>query len=45
MDTITFNRAAFKHGVAEAEIVRAFETFVFESAFENEDNKYPDFDS
>ena len=40
MDTITFNRAAFKHGVAEAEIVRAFETFVFEAAFEDEDNKY-----
>jgi len=27
---IKFNRAAFKHGVTEADILRAFETFIYE---------------
>jgi uncharacterized DUF497 family protein len=37
---IKFNWAAFKHGVTEADILRAFETFVYEDPIEDADNKY-----
>ena len=37
---IKFNLAAFKHGVTEADILRAFETFVCEDPIEDADNKY-----
>jgi hypothetical protein len=38
---IKFNRAAFKHGVTEADILRAFETFIYEDPVdEGIDNKY-----
>jgi hypothetical protein len=38
--SIKFNSAAFKHGLTEADILRAFETFIFEDPVEGEDNKY-----
>jgi len=37
---IKFNRAAFKHGVTEADILRAFETFIYEDPVDIDDNKY-----
>ena len=37
---IKFNQAAFRHGETEADIMRAFETFVYEDPFEDTDNKY-----
>jgi len=37
---IKFNRAAFKHDVTEADILRAFETFIYEDPIDNADNKY-----
>ena len=37
---IKFNRAAFKHGVTEADILRAFETFIYEDPIDDADNKY-----
>jgi hypothetical protein len=37
---IKFNWAAFKHGVTEADILRAFETFIYEDPIEDADNKY-----
>jgi len=37
---IKFNRAAFKHGVTEADILRAFETYIYEDPVEDADNKY-----
>jgi hypothetical protein len=38
--SIKFNRAAFKHGVTAADILSAFETYIFEDPVENEDNKF-----
>jgi hypothetical protein len=32
--------SAFKHGLTEADIVRAFETFIYEDPLEGFDNKY-----
>ena len=37
---IKYNWAAFKHGVTEADILRAFETFIYEDPIEDVDNKY-----
>jgi len=42
---IKFNRAAFKHGVTEADILRAFETYIYEDPIYEDmvdiaDNKY-----
>ena len=37
---IKFNWAAFKHGVTEADILRAFETFIYEDPIEDAENKY-----
>jgi hypothetical protein len=38
---IRFNRSAFKHGVTEADILRAFETFIYEDPVDEIiDNKY-----
>ena len=37
---IKFNRAAFRHGVSEADILQAFETFIYEDPVEDADNKY-----
>ena len=37
---IKFNRAAFRHDVTESDILRAFETFIYENPIENADNKY-----
>ena len=37
---IMFNHAAFKHGVTVADILRAFETFIYEDPIEDSDNKY-----
>jgi hypothetical protein len=37
---IKFNWAAFKHDVTEADILRAFETFIYEDPIEGADNKY-----
>jgi len=37
---IKFNRAAFKHGVTEADILRAFETYIYEDPVDGADNKY-----
>ena len=37
---IKLNQAAFRHGKTEADILRAFETFVYEDPIENADNKY-----
>ena len=37
---IRFNWAAFKHGVTEADILRAFETFIYEDPVEDAENKH-----
>ena len=37
---IKFNRAAFKHGVTVADVLRVFETFIYEDPIEDADNKY-----
>jgi hypothetical protein len=38
---IRFNRSAFRHGVTEVDIMRAFETFIYEDPVdEGIDNKY-----
>ena len=37
---IIFNRAAFRHDVTEADILRAFETFIYEDPIEDADNKF-----
>ena len=37
---IKFNRAAFKHKVTEADILRAFETFIYENPIDEAENKY-----
>jgi hypothetical protein len=38
---IRFNSSAFRHGVTEADILRAFETFIYEDEVdEGIDNKY-----
>jgi len=37
---IEFNPAAFKHGVTETDIRRAFDTFVYEEPLEDFFNKY-----
>ena len=37
---IKFNQAAFNHDVTEADILRAFETFIYEDPIEDADNKY-----
>ena len=37
---IIFNKAAFKHGVTKTDILRAFETFIYEDPIEGDDNKY-----
>ncbi|GHV93409.1 hypothetical protein AGMMS50268_39120 [Spirochaetia bacterium] len=38
--SIKFNHAAFKHRVTEADILSAFETYIFEDPVEGEDNKF-----
>ncbi|WP_059370795.1 hypothetical protein [Treponema endosymbiont of Eucomonympha sp.] len=38
--SIKFNRAAFKHGVTEADILCAFQTYIFEDPVEGDDNKF-----
>ena len=37
---IKFNNAAFNHDVTKADILRAFETFIYEDPIEDADNKY-----
>ena len=37
---IKFNRSAFKHWYTEADILRAFETFIYEDPIEDAENKY-----
>ena len=37
---IKFNQAAFRHEITEADILRAFETFIYEDPIEDADNKY-----
>jgi hypothetical protein len=37
---IMFNHAAFRHNATEADILRAFETFIYEDPIEDADNKY-----
>jgi D-alanine-D-alanine ligase-like ATP-grasp enzyme len=37
---IRFNRAAFRHKATKADILRAFETFIYEDPIEDADNKY-----
>jgi hypothetical protein len=37
---IKFNRAAFRHKATKADILRAFETFIYEDPIEGADNKY-----
>ena len=37
---IRFNRAAFRHNVTEADILRAFETFIYEDPIEDTENKH-----
>jgi hypothetical protein len=39
-DRITFNPAAFKHEVTEADIYRSFKTYIYEAIMEGEVNKY-----
>jgi hypothetical protein len=36
---IRFNNAAFRYKVTKADILRAFETFIYEDPIEDEDNK------
>jgi len=38
--SVKFNRAAFKHGQKDADILCAFQTFIFEDPVEGEDNKF-----
>ncbi|GHU38463.1 hypothetical protein FACS1894190_00010 [Spirochaetia bacterium] len=38
--SIKFNRAAFRYGVTVADIISAFETYIFEDPVEGEDNKF-----
>ncbi|MDR1353029.1 MAG: hypothetical protein LBK05_07090 [Treponema sp.] len=37
---ITFNPAAFKHGVTEADIRRAIDIYIYEDPLEDYENKY-----
>ena len=37
---IKYNQAAFKYGITEDDILRAFETFIYENPIEDADNKY-----
>lgn len=37
---IIYNKSAFKHGLTKADILRAFETFIYEDPVEGVDNKY-----
>jgi len=37
---IKFNWAAFKHGVTETDILRAFETFIYEKPIKDAVNKH-----
>jgi hypothetical protein len=37
---ITFNPAAFKHGVTEADIRRAINVYIYEDPLEDYENKY-----
>ena len=37
---IRFNKAAFRHKVTQADILRAFETFIYEDPIDDADNKY-----
>jgi uncharacterized DUF497 family protein len=37
---ITFNSAAFKHGVTEADIRRAIDVYIYEDPLEDYENKY-----
>ena len=37
---IKFNYSAFKHGVTEADIIRAFETFIYEDPIEDAINVF-----
>jgi hypothetical protein len=39
---IKFNQAAFKHGATKADILRAFDTFIYENQieYEEDDNKH-----
>ena len=37
---VKFNKSAFKHGVTEADILRAFETYIYEDPVDGADNKY-----
>jgi hypothetical protein len=39
-DRISFNPAAFKHGLTVADIYRAFETYIFEEPMAGEVNKH-----
>jgi hypothetical protein len=39
-DRITFKPTAFKHGVTEADILWAFDTYLYEMPMEDEANKY-----
>jgi hypothetical protein len=39
-EAIIFTKSAFKHGVTEANIRRAFEDFIYEIPAENAENKY-----
>ncbi|MDR0561746.1 MAG: hypothetical protein LBG73_03575 [Spirochaetaceae bacterium] len=38
--SIKFNHAAFKHKATEADILAAFETYIFEDPVEGEENKF-----
>ena len=38
--SITFNPAAFKHGVTEADIRRAMDVYIYEDPLEDYQNKY-----
>ena len=37
---IEFNPSAFKHGISEADIRRAFDRFIYEDPLEDYDNKF-----
>jgi len=37
---IKFNQSALKRGYTEADIMRCFETFIYEDPLEDADNKY-----
>jgi hypothetical protein len=38
--TVNYVPSAFKHGLTKADILRAFETFIYEDPLEGFDNKY-----